>query len=47
MVYGIYRLAAAVHEIRREGFNVVTKMHMDAAGKKYARYHLGGKRVAQ
>jgi hypothetical protein len=39
-VYGIYRLAASIHEIRREGFKVLTTMHEDAAGKKYARYHM-------
>lgn len=40
MVYGIYRLAARIHDIRKEGFNVATTMHTDATGKKYARYHL-------
>lgn len=39
-VYGIYRLAASIHEIRREGFKVLTTMHEDASGKKYARYHM-------
>jgi hypothetical protein len=44
-VYGIYRLAASIHEIRREGFDVYTVMHEDAAGKKYARYHLKSQRA--
>lgn len=46
MVHGIYRLSASIHEIRKEGFNVFTRMHKDASGKKYARYYLGGKRFA-
>jgi len=46
IVHGIYRLAASVHELRREGFNVFTTMHQDASGKKYARYHLNGKKKA-
>jgi hypothetical protein len=46
IVHGIYRLAASVYELRREGFNVFTTMHQDASGKKYARYHLGGKKKA-
>lgn len=39
-VHGIYRLAASVHELRREGYNIFTKMCRDLAGKKYARYYL-------
>lgn len=46
MVHGIYRLAASIHELRREGFNVTTTMHKDAAGKKYARYYLNTYRTA-
>lgn len=46
LVHGIYRLSASIHEIRREGFKVVTTMHQDAAGKKYARYHLANTRKA-
>ena len=46
MVYGVYRLAACVHEIRREGFNVFTTMHQDEAGKKYARYHMSSRKAA-
>ena len=46
MVHGIYRLAASIHEIRKEGFKVFTTMHKDASGKKYARYHYAGRKVA-
>ena len=46
IVHGIYRLAASVHELRREGFAVFTTMHQDESGKKYARYHLGSKKAA-
>jgi hypothetical protein len=42
IVHGIYRLAACIHDIRKEGFNVFTTMHKDASGKKYARYHYSG-----
>ncbi len=44
-VYGIYRLAASIHEIRNEGFRVFTTMHEDEAGKKYARYHMSTQRA--
>jgi hypothetical protein len=44
-VYGIYRLAASIHEIRNEGFRVFTTMHQDEAGKKYARYHMSTQRA--
>lgn len=44
IVHGIYRLSASIYELRKEGFNVFTTMHQDAAGKRYARYHLGGKK---
>ena len=46
IVHGVYRLAASIHEIRKEGFKVYTTMHKDASGKKYARYHLSNTRTA-
>lgn len=46
LVHGVYRLSASIHEIRREGFNVFTKMHTDASGKKYARYYLTTRKAA-
>lgn len=39
-VYGVFRLAAVVHDIRKAGFNVLTDLHTDANGKRYARYSL-------
>ena len=39
-VYGIFRLAARVYELRREGFNVVTTMFRDENEKPYAKYVL-------
>ena len=44
LVHGIYRLSASIHELRTEGFRVLTTMHKDASGKKYARYHLANMR---
>ena len=46
LVHGIYRLSASIHELRAEGFKVLTTMHKDASGKKYARYHLATQRKA-
>jgi hypothetical protein len=46
LVHGIYRLSASIHELRNEGFKVLTTMHKDASGKKYARYHLANTRKA-
>jgi hypothetical protein len=45
-VYGIYRLAASIHEIRKQGWKILTTMHEDEAGKKYARYHLATQRAS-
>lgn len=39
-VYGIFRLAARVYELRREGFNVVTTIMRDENEKPYAKYVL-------
>lgn len=39
-VYGIYRLAARILELRQSGINVITKMQKDANYKPYARYTL-------
>lgn len=36
-VYGITRLAARVHDLQPYGW-VVSTLHRDEAGKKYARY---------
>jgi hypothetical protein len=39
-VYGVYRLAASIHELRNAGFIIETQNKKDAAGHKYARYWL-------
>lgn len=39
-VYGIYRLAARIHELKQEGHNIETLMHTDPKGKPYAEYRL-------
>lgn len=46
MVHGVYRLAASICELRKEGYNIFTKMNTDASGKKYARYYLTNTRKA-
>jgi hypothetical protein len=40
ITYGITRLAARVHELRRIGMAVKTDLKRDAEGKPYARYTL-------
>lgn len=39
-VYGIFRLAARIYELRMEGFNVVTTIMRDDNEKPYAKYVL-------
>ena len=39
-VYGIFRLAAVVFDIRKAGFDVTSSLHTDANGKRYSRYAL-------
>lgn len=39
-LYGIYRLAARIEELRREGYHIVTTMRRDKLGRPYARYTL-------
>lgn len=39
-VYGVYRLAASIFDIRQLGYNVKTVRKQDEAGHKYARYSL-------
>jgi hypothetical protein len=40
MVYGIYRLAARIMEIRDAGHDVITHNRKDERGKKYGEYQL-------
>lgn len=39
-VYGVYRLAASIREIRLAGYNVVTNLKKDEGGHQYAKYTL-------
>jgi len=39
-VYGIFRLAPRVHELRRDGHRIQTIMREDLVGKRYAQYRL-------
>lgn len=39
-VYGIYRLAACIHELRKIGIQINTVMKADATGHHYARYEV-------
>lgn len=39
-VFGAYRLAARVKELRNSGMPIVTRIHRDAYGKPYAEYLL-------
>jgi hypothetical protein len=39
-VYGVFRLAAVIFDIRKHGFDVNSSLHTDANGKRYARYSL-------
>lgn len=40
MVYGIYRLSAAILLLRQSGLKIVTSMKADEKGKRYAQYKL-------
>lgn len=37
-VFGCFRLAARIEELRKQGMTIDTEVRKDAAGKKYARY---------
>jgi hypothetical protein len=39
-MFGCYRLAARIDELRTDGHVIVTKLKRDAKGKSYARYFL-------
>jgi hypothetical protein len=39
-VYGIYRLAAAIHDLRKDGFEIASETKFDAVGHKYTKYSL-------
>lgn len=39
-LYGIYRLAARIYDLRGEGYNINTDVRTDARGRPYSRYTL-------
>lgn len=39
-VYGVYRLAASIRELRQAGYVVITELFVDEGGHKYARYSM-------
>jgi len=39
-VYRCFRLSAVIHELRKEGYNILSHWFVDATGKKYKRYYL-------
>lgn len=44
-LYGAFRLAARVHELKASGMKIDTKMKEDPNGSPYAEYSLRSKRV--
>lgn len=43
IVYKITRLAARIHELRRAGYNILSRRSRDLAGARYVRYELRGR----
>lgn len=39
-VYGVFRLASRIDELRQEGHTITTTMKHDSMGKRYAEYSL-------
>jgi hypothetical protein len=39
-VYGVFRLAAVIYDIKKAGFEVNSVLHQDSNGKRYSRYSL-------
>ncbi len=39
-LFGCFRLAARIGELRNQGHNIVTQICRDVNGRRYARYHL-------
>ena len=40
-VYRLYEVSSRISEIKRAGFNVITRYKKDFHGKRYAEYSLG------
>lgn len=41
--YGAYRLGAVIFELRKEGYDITTRIKRDPTGRNYARYTLNKK----
>lgn len=39
-LYGVYRLAARIHDLRKAGHGIVTTVKRDTRGRPYSRYTL-------
>lgn len=39
-LYSMFRLAARVHELKQQGWNIVTTLKLDSNGSQYAEYKL-------
>ena len=39
-LFGVYRLAARIFELRNQGHNIVTDVKADGTGRTYSRYSL-------
>jgi hypothetical protein len=40
IVYGVYRLAARIHELREANYDIITAYRHDERGRAYAEYSL-------
>lgn len=40
-LYSLFRLAARVHELKKKGWNIITREKRDLNGSVYAEYYLG------
>lgn len=39
-LFGLYRLAATINTLRKEGYDIVTERKQDSEGRQYAEYRL-------
>jgi len=44
-LYGVFRLAARIEELRRRGAKITTDVVYDVTGKRYARYRLTNRAI--
>lgn len=40
LAYGTHRLAAIIYNLRKQGYNIVTKIRHDSNGTEFAEYSL-------